>query len=376
MPGETNDKGWILHSHGQGRRFGPLSEDELRGYFRAGMVKSVDRLSPPGSLEKHAAADVASALGEAVPLGPPPPPEGGEAVAPRLPPAAANAPSMRPATSSESEERAARAAAALNIDLATMMASSVPAKQRSGWIGPVLVVVLMVVMMFVGLSMVRKLKPQPGAPGAPAQAAPAAAVSGVVTPPPGSAPAAESLGGARAIPVVAAPAAGSSVDMEQLQAKAEALKASNDWSGLASHAAKWAQAQPERNEPLEYQGVAFAGLGDLAQAEAAFKKVLARAPADTVARSMLAQVYEQAQRYPEAAEQYKQLVMAKPNDAAAWNNYGAALSGANQQAQAAVALENAVRLDPSMKQAWTNLGNLYQAMGNASKAQAAFANAR
>ena len=39
MPAETNEQGWILHSHGQGRKFGPLSEDELRNYFRAGMEK-------------------------------------------------------------------------------------------------------------------------------------------------------------------------------------------------------------------------------------------------------------------------------------------------------------------------------------------------
>ena len=44
MSNEETSSGWVLHSLAQGRRFGPLSEDELRQYFRAGMVKSVDRL--------------------------------------------------------------------------------------------------------------------------------------------------------------------------------------------------------------------------------------------------------------------------------------------------------------------------------------------
>ena len=47
MPVEDPGKGWILHSGG--RKFGPLSEDELRGYFRAGMVKSVD-IAPSGEV--------------------------------------------------------------------------------------------------------------------------------------------------------------------------------------------------------------------------------------------------------------------------------------------------------------------------------------
>ena len=30
MAAEDNAKGWFLHSHGQARKFGPLTEDELR----------------------------------------------------------------------------------------------------------------------------------------------------------------------------------------------------------------------------------------------------------------------------------------------------------------------------------------------------------
>jgi Flp pilus assembly protein TadD len=376
MPAEDNAMGWILHSHGQGRKFGPLTEDELRSYFRAGMVKSVDRLTAPGSSEKHAAADVAAALGESVPVGPPPPPEVVEAAPmPRTAPVAAAVGAVRD-VDANAEERAARAAAAMNIDLAAMMSSSAPAKKGSGWLGPVVIVAVLVLMLLVGLNMLRKLKPQAAAPGPVAvDSVPGAeAKSAVVTPPVAPSVEADARQAPRPIPT-AAPVGAAPVDAG-MQAKANALKASGDWAGLVAHARSWQQAQPDRTEPLAYLGAAYAGMGNLAQAEDSFKKVLARAPDDHLAQSMLAQVYEQSQRYDEAAILYKQMVTAAPNDAVAWNNYGAALGGANQQAQAVVALENAVRLDPKLKQAWTNLGNLYQAMGDQTKAQAAFANAR
>src|SRR6187402_2484103 len=120
MSNEGNDKGWILHSLAQARRFGPMSEDELRGYFRAGMVKSVDRLTAPGDVAMRPAAEVAAMLGVNIPAGPPPP-ELSESPRPApLPPIAAAA------GQEEKEERAAKAAAALNIDIAAMMASSAP----------------------------------------------------------------------------------------------------------------------------------------------------------------------------------------------------------------------------------------------------------
>jgi len=370
---EAKQGGWVLHSHGQGRKFGPLSEDELRSYFRAGMVKSVDRLSSPGDDTLHAAADVAAALGETVPVGPPPP-EAGEAPKTAMPTGLPRAELGAGAGDSGGEDRALRAAAAMNLDLAAMMATSTPAKKSTGWVGPVLVVLVLVVMLFVGLNMVRKLKPQP-APGTLASAAPGAPTP-AATPAVSDAPAAESEGPRQIPGNVAATSGPSMVDMEQQSAKAESLKRASDWAGLVSHASQWAKLQPDRDEPLKYLGIAYAGMGNLTEAEVAFKKVIGRSPQDSGARSMLAQIYEQAQRFNEAATLYKLMVAEKPNDAVAWNNYGAALSGAGQQAQAVVALENAVHLDPSMKQAWTNLGNLYQSMGEQTKAQAAFANAK
>src|SRR5687767_7406714 len=53
--------GWTLHS---GRRsFGPLTEDELRAYFRAHMVKADDRIDAPGRDAPLSATEVAAMLG-------------------------------------------------------------------------------------------------------------------------------------------------------------------------------------------------------------------------------------------------------------------------------------------------------------------------
>src|SRR5207342_2584997 len=105
---EEASKGWILHS--KGRKFGPLTEDELRGYFRAGMVQSVDRLTAPGDFAMRAAGEVATMIGENPPPGPPPEPLD----APRTPATAATpvAPTAAAGTLSDAE-REARAARAM-----------------------------------------------------------------------------------------------------------------------------------------------------------------------------------------------------------------------------------------------------------------------
>ena len=376
MPGEVNDKGWILHSHGQGRRFGPLTEDELRNYFRAGMVKSVDRLTAPGEFAMQAAADVAEKLGEAVPPGPPPP-EVQEAPAPPPPMAIGVIPDA-----AGNEDRAARAAAAMNIDIAALMAANAPpAKQRSPLFIPLVAVVTLVVVMLVGLSMLRKMKP--GGQRA-AQSQDDIPTEYIGEPPPLRQDRPQ-ISGARAIPeaapaaAAAAPAATATpaddIGREYLP-KAQALENAGDWAALVAHADLWLRAQPGQIQALNYLGTGFAGLGNHVQAEQAFKQVLAREPRNSIARSRLAEVYQRAQRFDEAASLYKQMVAESPDDAIAWNNYGAALSGTGQPTQAIAALQNAVRLDPKFKEAWTNLGNVYQATGDTAKASAAFANAK
>jgi len=367
MSTEGTSTGWILHSFAQGRRFGPMTEDELRQYFRAGMVKSVDRLSAPGETELRPAGEVARSIGENEPVGPPPP-EPEETPAPAIPDVARAALASGMTPDPASEERAARAAAALKIDMAAMMASSATPSRRSNMWMIVIGSIALVASLFFALSMAKKMKPKP-----------VDTVESVHT------TVVADRGGD------AGPAAGvetavqGAADMSQKDdsdqvfeehfAKARALNDAKDWAALEVMADAWAKDQADRTEPLQFLGVAQASQGKYELAAQSFEKILAMDPASSV-KGMLADTYMQAQQPGKAATLYEQMLKSRPNDARLWNNFGAALNLSAQPTQAITALENAVRLDPSMKQAWTNLGNLYQAQGDQAKAQAAFANAK
>jgi tetratricopeptide (TPR) repeat protein len=370
--------GWFLHSGG--RRFGPLSEDELRNYFRAGMVKSVDRISAPDSGDLHAAADVARELGETVPQGPSPPPL--QAAAPSAPapaPASMPAPGAPPASTRDPaeeaarQERAARAIAAMKVDLAVLGAE--PRKKKGGgWLVPAMLVGGLIVAMLVGLNMLKKISGQASRAnaGRPAgvqmeetivdegYAGTPSPQGGALTPAPGT-----------LIP----PSPQEAQSQQELRAADELVRAGN-WPALVAHAKKWTQARPDRAESWRYLGSAYARTGDFNAAADALTQSLARDPSNGETRSLLADVYLQGGRHAEAIGLYKQIVAARPDDARLWNNYGSALMGAGQTAQAIAALETSVRLDPNFKTAWNSLGNAYHAVGDESRASAAFANAR
>ena len=376
MPADDSATGWYLHSHAQGRKFGPLDEDELRRYFRAGMVKSVDRLSAPGQSDLLAAAQVAEMIGETAPVGPPPPEP--EPSAEPVPPSSSSLPPRPPVAGAvppdvDREARAARAAAAMNIDIAALMATSAPAKKRQPWLVPTLAVLVMVVLMLVGLNMVRKMKPPPSDVSVPGVPMPDTALVNANAAAPSADPAV--FDAPQAAEAAASPDEQDGLFNAQL-VQAEKLKNAKDWSGLGAFAKSWSESQPDRNEPLQYLAVAYTSQSNFAQAEAVLKQLLARDPGSPATRMLLADTYMQSRRYDEAVAIYKAMTSESPNEARVWNNYGAALNATGQPAQAIAAVENAVRIDPGFKQAWANLGNLYQATGDSAKASAAFARAR
>lgn len=399
MASDENDTAWYLHS--QGRRFGPLTEDELRGYYRAGMVKSVDRISVPNTLQMQSAAEVAILLGITPPAGPPPPPLAAAVAAAAPPPAAtdaagaaAGATPATPATPASPtspatpltrtpeeqaalDERAAKAIAAMNIDFAALAASSAPRKS-SGWLLPVIAGVALIAMLFVALNMLRKMGPGGGkAPPAEetlvldadtGRLAPADSVPPELrtAPPPQAGASPQAM-----VPAQGVPGAHDQVWFQ----RADQLTTLRDWKGLLEHATQWTRSQPERVEAWQALGLANARLGNVDQASAAFERVLLADPTNIHARSVLAEAYLAGQHWAEAADAYKQLVAAAPNDSRLWNNYGVALGRVGQATQAAAALETAVKIDPGFREAWNNLGQVYQAQGDSARAAAAFAQA-
>ena len=361
MSPDENNTGWYLHS--QGRRFGPLSEDDLRGYFRAGMVRVGDMVTLPGESVMQTAVAVAQRLDEAAPK--PALPGATAEVAPTIIVTSGGPAVAAPGLQSPSPH------APLPPDhpaLAMFNFPPTPEPKRNAWLVPVVGLVALIAMMFVGLMFLRRFQATQAPPGAEtAQSTesspfvPGAPATGVV----------ENLA-----PDVTAPALPSADAVSRAWFdKADALSRSGDWPGLVDVAQQWSNAEPDRNEPWLFLGLAQARLGKNADAIFALDQVLKRDPTHTMARTALADVYLQDGQNQNAVTILRDLLRTDPNNSTLWNNLGNALIAMNRYDESVAALETAVRVDPANRQAWRNLGTVYRTAGYADKAAAAFANA-
>ncbi|OGT60286.1 MAG: hypothetical protein A3E01_15755 [Gammaproteobacteria bacterium RIFCSPHIGHO2_12_FULL_63_22] len=358
MAADESNPGWFLHS--QGRRFGPLSDDEMRGYFRAGMVRMGDMITVPGQAVMQAAADVAQQLNEAPPK---PAPVNAVPIAPTIIITSGAPPEIAPANPG------AGTPGMPTFPMFDFPPSAPP--PRNNWLVPVVGLVVLVAMMFFGLMYLRKFQ---GTRPVSSQVASEAAVD------PGApvfVPGTSTSGADEGLPPDAyAPAqpAGDATSREWFE-KADKLSREWDWPGLATLAQQWSVAEPQRNEPWLFLGSANARLGKNAEAIAALDPVLKRDPTHVVARTLLADVYLQDGQHQNAVTILRDLLRADPNNSVMWNNLGNALIAMNQYDESVTALETAVRIDPKNRQAWANLGTVYQKGGYPDRAAAAFANA-
>ena len=361
---ETNGD-WYLHS--QGRRFGPLSEADLRGYFRAGMVRVGDLVTLPGQSVMKTAADVAMLLNEAAPK----PAAAGIATAPTIMIAPAAAVPAAILTSGAPAAAVPDIHARLPADhpaLAMFNFPPTPPPKRNAWLVPVVGLVMLVAMMFIGLMFLRRfqatqLQPRQAAAQGAGESAPLPGATG------------GNAGEGSPADATASPPADAEAVSRAWFEKADALARSGDWPGLVAVAQQWSEAEPERNEPWLFLGSAQARLGKNAPAIFALDQVLKREPTHVVARTALADVYLQDGQNQNAATILRDLLRADPNNSRLWNNLGNALIAMDQYDESVTALETAVRIDPKNRQAWRNLGTVYQAAGYSDRAAAAFANA-
>lgn len=358
MASDEINPAWYLHS--QGRRFGPLSEDEMRGYFRAGMVRMGDMITVPGQVVMQAAAEVARQLNEAPPK---PAPVSAAPIAPTI-----IVTSGAPLETTETNPGAGTPGTP-PFPMFDFPPSLPP--PRNNWLVPAVGLVVLVAMMFFGLMYLRKF--QGARPAPPQVAAEANADTGAPVFVPGTSPAGVDDG---LPPDAYAPVqpAGDATSREWFD-KADKLSREWDWAGLAIVAQQWSVAEPQRNEPWLFLGSAYARLGKNADAIAALDPVLKRDPSHVVARTLLADVYLQDGQHQNAVVILRDLLRADPNNSTMWNNLGNALIAMNQYDESVTALETAVRIDPKNRQAWANLGTVYQKGGYPDRAAAAFANA-
>lgn len=110
--------------------------------------------------------------------------------------------------------------------------------------------------------------------------------------------------------------------------------------------------------------------GDLAGAEAQYRRALDVAPQNMAALLGTAHLYDRQGRLPEAAAMYAQAAELHPTEAAPLNDLGLCLARQNRLAEAAAALEKAVALKPDRKLYRNNVATVMVELGRVDEALA------
>jgi tetratricopeptide (TPR) repeat protein len=130
--------------------------------------------------------------------------------------------------------------------------------------------------------------------------------------------------------------------------------------------------KPEHEEAWFNLGVALVRLGELAEAEYAYRRAITNFNEYSEARNNLGNLFTRQKRYVEAAEQFNTVLEQTPDNASAHNNLGRVLA---EQGNAMAALERfteAARLDTNYLEARFNLGAAHLSMGQTNEAVASF----
>jgi hypothetical protein len=329
----------------QGRRIGPLSEDELRAYFRSQLLRAQDRISggdlpepldapqlaqrwqlpfrtaptvqeaPMATVRVHATPErtqSAGVLRTAVVglvlllaawwwLRPEP----GTVPAP---------PSASVAADTGAPQASADVSAAGNDEPATRGA------RGAGEPGP-------------------SVTPAPSlAASTPGAAAPAGAL-------PASAAASPTVTGASpppATPLAAAVAANTKADT--WLETAEEYSGDCCWGSLLSHSLEWTRAQPQRAEAWSYLGVAQFRNWHFEEAEAAHARALQLGPGNFLVLLNAANFHFARTQFVEAAALYHRAIDVAPGDASGWTGLGNAYSQMPDHARAIEAYEHSLSL--------------------------------
>jgi tetratricopeptide (TPR) repeat protein len=136
------------------------------------------------------------------------------------------------------------------------------------------------------------------------------------------------------------------VDADPWQTRARALHASGDWNGLRDHATQWSRDQPRRYEPWQFLGIAQYELQQRDAAVASFERALAAGSSDPSTLRALAGAYADVQRWREAAETSQRILDDEPDSTYALAIQGRAMSALGEYDEAVAALEHAIRLRP------------------------------
>jgi tetratricopeptide (TPR) repeat protein len=120
------------------------------------------------------------------------------------------------------------------------------------------------------------------------------------------------------------------------------------------------------------EAVRLIGAGQLAEAEARCRDVLAKHPDDVNMQALLGALFVKMDRRVEAEATLRRVIEAAPSFAKPAEDLGYLLVQANRPADALPFLERATRLDPSLERGWFNLGKALAVLGRGKEADAAF----
>lgn len=126
-------------------------------------------------------------------------------------------------------------------------------------------------------------------------------------------------------------------------------------------------------EALIDEGVEFEERGDLARAEAAYRRAAESAPADATAHFNLGNVLLALGKPEAAAERFGLAASLDPSHARAWFNLAHAQDELGKLSAARESLQRAIKADPAFADAHFNLADISQRLGDADAARSTFA---
>lgn len=130
--------------------------------------------------------------------------------------------------------------------------------------------------------------------------------------------------------------------------------------------------KPEHEEAWFNVGVSLVRLGELPEAEYAYRRAISNFTEYAEARNNLGNLLTRQKRYAEAVEQFNAVIEQTPDNAAAHNNLGRALADQGNTLAALERFTEAARLDTNYLEARYNLGAAHLTMGRTNEAVAAF----
>lgn len=144
------------------------------------------------------------------------------------------------------------------------------------------------------------------------------------------------------------------------------------WPDVLTFAQKWSAENSSDTKSFFYQGVALAAMGRLAEAETAYRRVLALDEKDSKAWNNLATLlFGPMNRPAEGAKCLAQALKVDPGNHLGWANLASMNGQLGRHVEARVCAERALELEPHMVEAHLHRARAAQMLGQMEIVQAA-----